>query len=92
LIWSLFDIKMALLRSKPEKAQTQYAPRFSQAWWGDRGGGMNAIRVFLAACASLILATSPAVSTEYPDRPVTIIVGYNAGGGTDIVARRLLAQ
>ncbi len=50
---------------------------------------MNAMRVFLAACAALIFAASSASGAEYPDRPVTIVVGYNAGGGTDIVARTI---
>lgn len=48
---------------------------------------MNGIKVFLAACVWLILA--PAARAQFPDRPVTVIVGYNAGGGTDIVARTI---
>ena len=41
--------------------------------------------------ASAILLTSPAVSaqTAYPTKPVRLMVGANAGGGTDIVARML---
>ena len=41
--------------------------------------------------ASAVLLTSRAVSaqTAYPTKPVRLMVGANAGGGTDIVARML---
>jgi len=34
-----------------------------------------------------LLAAGPAQAETYPDRPVTLVVGYAAGGATDIVAR-----
>ena len=43
---------------------------------------------FAAALAALVLATS-AVAQDYPTRPVRIMVGANAGGGTDVIARML---
>jgi tripartite-type tricarboxylate transporter receptor subunit TctC len=52
---------------------------------------LNAIRavaVFAGACA---VSISPAAAAEYPTRPVTMVVGLAAGGGTDGVAR-LLAE
>lgn len=39
----------------------------------------------LAAVAGL--ATSSAVASSYPERAIRIVVPYNAGGGTDILAR-----
>jgi len=42
-----------------------------------------------AACGSAI--ESGAQSTSYPDRPIKILVGFSAGGGTDVVAR-IVAQ
>jgi tripartite-type tricarboxylate transporter receptor subunit TctC len=44
----------------------------------------------LAGCASLLI-TSPgiALAQTYPSRPVRWIVGYPAGGGTDILVRLL---
>ena len=48
-------------------------------------------RRFLAGGTLLAFAgTLPALAqTEYPDRPIHILVGYAAGGGVDIVARLL---
>lgn len=45
------------------------------------------------AFASLMLATSVGIApalAEYPERPITMIVAYTAGGGTDIAARTLV--
>lgn len=36
-----------------------------------------------------LIAAGPALA-EYPDRPITMIVAYSAGGGTDIAARTLV--
>jgi tripartite-type tricarboxylate transporter receptor subunit TctC len=47
----------------------------------------------LAACAGVGLALAapslPAFAQDYPARQVTLVVPYPAGGGTDILARRL---
>src|SRR3954465_15383006 len=40
------------------------------------------------ACLAAAIATVAAAQT-YPSRPVKIMVGANAGGGTDIIARML---
>jgi tripartite-type tricarboxylate transporter receptor subunit TctC len=51
----------------------------------------------LQATASMLLALALAVtqgsaqSPKYPDRPIKILVGFAAGGGTDVAAR-ILAQ
>ena len=53
---------------------------------------MNALRrtalLLLAIAAGASFATS-AADPAYPTRPVKILVGANAGGGTDIIARML---
>jgi len=43
----------------------------------------------LAACVAAV--ETDAQNTNYPDRPIKILVGFSAGGGTDVVAR-ILAQ
>ena len=43
-----------------------------------------------AALALLALAAVPALAqSDYPNKPVRIMVGANAGGGTDVIARML---
>src|SRR5437879_1698453 len=44
-------------------------------------------RALLFACLGLAAATAPADAQTYPNRPVRWVVGYPAGGSTDIVAR-----
>jgi tripartite-type tricarboxylate transporter receptor subunit TctC len=56
-----------------------------------RGDAMNRplgfLCVSLFALATLALAGSAARALDYPTRPVHIVVGYPAGGSTDIIAR-----
>ena len=51
---------------------------------------MNRLR-WLAIAGLSLLCVSGAAAQNYPTRPVTIIVPYAAGGGTDLLAR-MLAQ
>jgi tripartite-type tricarboxylate transporter receptor subunit TctC len=46
-----------------------------------------AIGVFAIGLAALIGSTAGASALDYPTRPVRFIVGYPAGGATDILAR-----
>lgn len=39
-----------------------------------------------AACSAAVLVSVPAVA-QYPEKPIEVIVGYSAGGGTDVMAR-----
>src|SRR5438105_15882547 len=50
---------------------------------------MNAsfLRVFAAAALALLGLVSPAAFGAYPERPITLIVPWGAGGGTDATAR-----
>jgi tripartite-type tricarboxylate transporter receptor subunit TctC len=52
-----------------------------------RGSGRLSIAALIAAVLAL---ASPALAA-WPDRPITLIVPYPAGGGTDMVARTLAA-
>jgi tripartite-type tricarboxylate transporter receptor subunit TctC len=42
----------------------------------------------LAFVSALLLSTGVALA-EYPEKPITILVGYKAGGGTDVMARNV---
>jgi tripartite-type tricarboxylate transporter receptor subunit TctC len=44
-------------------------------------------RLFRLALAGLAMTMSAAALAQYPNRPVTLIVPWGAGGGTDAVAR-----
>lgn len=46
------------------------------------------IRILLCLFATLV-AITPASADEYPNRPVTMVVPYAAGGGLDVLARTL---
>ena len=50
----------------------------------------QAFQAFAFAASACLLA-APAQAQDYPNKPVTIVVGYAAGGGVDFVAR-LLAE
>ncbi len=47
------------------------------------------IRLAYFAIAALTCAPLVATAADYPSKPVTIVVGYSAGGGVDVMARIL---
>ena len=47
------------------------------------------LRLAGLALASTLIATSALAQSSYPDRVITLIVPYGAGGGTDVTARML---
>jgi tripartite-type tricarboxylate transporter receptor subunit TctC len=50
---------------------------------------MKRMLTFATAALSLAVLHHPAQSQQYPSRPVTFVVPYQAGGGTDTMARLL---
>lgn len=52
---------------------------------------LGGLRALLGAAALLVAAGAGARADDYPTQPVRIIVGYPAGGTTDVIAR-LTAQ
>ncbi|MHA6345627.1 tripartite tricarboxylate transporter substrate binding protein [Roseivivax sp. CAU 1761] len=49
------------------------------------------MKTYLAGIAVAALGIVPAAAlAEYPERPITMIVAYSAGGGTDVAARTLV--
>lgn len=49
----------------------------------------RALWPWLSALGALTLLASPAQAEGYPDKPVTLVVGYPAGGSTDLMARTI---
>jgi len=45
--------------------------------------------VLIRLATIVILAVAATARADYPERPVRLVVGYGAGGGTDIMARLL---
>lgn len=54
-------------------------------------GRTTAAALSLAACV-LLAVPLPAQSQDFPNRPVTLVIGYAPGGGTDIVGRILARE
>ena len=47
------------------------------------------VSALLGALALVLAPAAPAADAAYPAKPVRILVGANAGGGTDVIARML---
>jgi tripartite-type tricarboxylate transporter receptor subunit TctC len=54
-------------------------------------GGIMIIKKLLAAGSAIaaVAAMTPVQAAEFPSKPLTVVVGYGAGGGTDSYARAL---
>src|SRR5690554_2113560 len=46
----------------------------------------------LCGAGALLVATSDLAEAQYPEDPLTLIVVYGAGGGTDVTARMLASD
>src|SRR5690606_26924020 len=49
----------------------------------------NVVRFALAIFAASVMHTAPAAQNNYPDKPITFLVPYAAGGLTDQLAREV---
>jgi tripartite-type tricarboxylate transporter receptor subunit TctC len=54
---------------------------------------MNMFKNLIITLAILCgLATATVHAQAYPEKPITMIIGFNAGGGTDLAGRALAAE
>lgn len=53
---------------------------------------LNRRAMMALGAAALTLPGLPAVAQDYPSKPVTLVVSYAAGGGTDAIARVFAAR
>lgn len=56
---------------------------------GSRSSMKPSLKIIVALLLSLTLALYASSETTFPDRPVTLLIGFNPGGSTDIQARAL---
>ena len=52
----------------------------------------TALALSLGAACAMLAAVPAAAAADYPSKPITIIVGYPAGGSTDLVGRLVGAE
>ena len=50
---------------------------------------MNRRQILSAALLGALASRAALAQGSYPDRPIRLVLGFSAGGPTDIVARRL---
>lgn len=48
---------------------------------------LNLIKKTTALAAAALLSAGPGLAADYPSKPIEVIVGFEAGGGTDVMAR-----
>lgn len=50
---------------------------------------LQSLRTLAPVAGAFVLFTAPVGAADYPNRPITLVVGLAAGGGTDAVARMI---
>ncbi|MBP1852768.1 Bug family tripartite tricarboxylate transporter substrate binding protein [Rhizobium halophytocola] len=48
---------------------------------------LKLIKKTTAIATAALMATGTAIAADYPNKPIEVIVGFDAGGGTDVMAR-----
>src|SRR5688572_16072343 len=76
-------------RAKRSAARADLRPGVGRS--GAQRGGRMIRSVQVAAFAAALAFTATAAAQQYPVKPVRIVIGLSAGGGTDVLTR-IIAQ
>src|SRR4051812_40970829 len=78
-------------RQMPQPALRARILRDARATHGPKGGRLMLRSMLAAALTATVAFAAPALAQDFPNRTVTLVIPFAAGGSTDLVGR-LIAE